>query len=114
VIFTGDVNWFCGCEPEVVETSEKNVSLNSANISSQNSIERVKNKQGPQNIEDKTMVLLSDNHSLSHHGLSQCSDTTEKEKFGKECQPAPKDEANNTEASMIVTVPLPIADPVWR
>ncbi|KAK8470289.1 hypothetical protein PHAVU_004G100400 [Phaseolus vulgaris] len=114
VIFTGDVNWFCGCEPEVVETSEKNVSLNSANISFQNSIERVKNKQGPQNIEDKTMVLLSDNHSLSHHGLSQCSDTTEKEKFGKECQPAPKDEANNTEASMIVTVPLPIADPVWR
>jgi len=73
----------------------------------------VKNKQGPQNIEAKTSVLLSDNHSLSHHGLSQCSDTAEKEKFGKECQAAPKDEAN-TEDSMIVTVPHPIADPVWR
>ncbi|BAU02161.1 hypothetical protein VIGAN_11160600 [Vigna angularis var. angularis] len=76
--------------------------------------ERVKNKQGLQNMEAKTMALLSDNNSLSHHGLSQCSNNTEKEEFGKECQPAPKDEANNTEGSMILTVPHPIADPVWR
>ncbi|XP_027922316.1 uncharacterized protein LOC114180227 [Vigna unguiculata] len=109
VIFTADVNWFCDCESEVVDTSAKNVSLNSADISSQNSRDKVKNKQGQQNIEAKTMALLSDNHSLS-----QCSNNTEKEKFGKECQPAPIDEANNTEGSMILTVPHPIADPVWR
>ncbi|XP_014517549.1 uncharacterized protein LOC106775032 isoform X2 [Vigna radiata var. radiata] len=114
VIFTADVNWFCDCEPEVADTSAENVSLNSANISSQNSSERVKNKQGQQNMEAKTMALLSDNHSLSHHGLSQCSNNTEREEFGKECQPAPKDEANNTEGSMILTVPHPIAEPVWR
>ena len=109
MIFTADVNWFCDCESEVVDTSAKNVSLNSADISSQNSRDKVKNKQGQQNIEAKTMALLSDNHSLS-----QCSNNTEKEKFGKECQPAPIDEANNTEGSMILTVPHPIADPVWR
>ncbi|CAJ1953026.1 unnamed protein product [Sphenostylis stenocarpa] len=118
VIFTGDVTWFCNCEPEVVETYAKNASLNLANnasqdrIDSEKCIERVKKKQGPQNIAAKTMVLLSDNHN---HGLSQCSNNTEKEnKFGKECHPAPKDEANNSEGSMIVTVPHPIADPVWR
>ncbi|RDX77421.1 hypothetical protein CR513_42465, partial [Mucuna pruriens] len=133
VILTDDVTWFCeDCEPTVVDTSfhdkctplpsGKIVSLNSAKDASQariepkNCIERVKNKkQKPQNIVAKTKVLLSENHSLSHHVLSQCSNNTEKEnKFEKECQPVPRDEANTSEGSMIVvTVPQPIADPVW-
>ncbi|KAL5147061.1 hypothetical protein HKD37_06G016817 [Glycine soja] len=129
VIFTDDVTWFCeDCEAKVTSfhdsctllPSGKNISLNSGNDASQariepkSCIESVKNKQEPQNIIAKTMVLLSDNHSLSHHGLSQCINNAEKEnKFEKEFQPDPKDEANTSE-SLNATVPYPIADPVWR
>lgn len=129
VIFTDDVTWFCeDCEAKVTSfhdsctllPSGKKISLNSGNDASQariepkSCIESVKNKQEPQNIIAKTMVLLSDNHSLSHHGLSQCINNAEKEnKFEKEFQPDPKDEANTSE-SLNATVPYPIADPVWR
>ncbi|XP_020205879.1 uncharacterized protein LOC109791037 isoform X3 [Cajanus cajan] len=132
VIFTDDVTWFCeDCEPMIVDTSfhdqctllssEKNISLNSAKeasqarIEPQSCIERVENnKQKPQNIAAETKVLLSENNSLSPHGLSQCRNNSEMEKkFEKECQPVPRDQANTREGSMIVTV-QPVADPVWR
>ncbi|TKY45975.1 serine/arginine repetitive matrix protein 2 [Spatholobus suberectus] len=133
VIFTDDVTWFCeDCEPKIVDTSfhdqctllpsGKNVSLNSAKDASQarteskDCVERVKNKkQKPRSIAAKSKELLSDNHSLSRHGLSQCSNNSKKEKkFEKKCQPVPRDQASTSEGSMIVTVPQPIADPVWR
>lgn len=132
MIFTDDVTWFCeDCEQKVVDTyfhdqctllpSGENVSPNLANDASEariepkNCVKIVKNMQNPQNIASKTKVLLSNHHSLSHHGLSQCSNNTEKEKkFEEEWQSVSRDETHTSEGSMIVTVPQPIADPVWR
>ncbi|KAK7380443.1 hypothetical protein VNO78_32954 [Psophocarpus tetragonolobus] len=130
VIFTDDVIWFCeGCEPKVGQTSfhdqgtlllsDENVSLNLENevspvrIEPKTCIESIKSE--PKNIAKATM-LLSDNHSLSYAGLSQYSNNNEHEnKSKKKCTPVPKDDVNTIEqGSMIIAVPHPIADPVWR
>ncbi|XP_027358505.1 uncharacterized protein LOC113867399 [Abrus precatorius] len=128
VIFTDEVMWFCeDCEPKVVDTSShdqcalipsgKSDCLNTGRDASQDRIEpkecikRIKKKkQKQQNIAAKTKVLLSDSH-----GLGQCSSNCETEKkFGKKCQPVPRDEANTSDGSVIEAVPQPIADPAWR